>query len=131
MKTDLYTKAVLTVIAIALCTLAIQNMNFIQTAKADPQRVLSDEINVNIEHIGGSSVYGSLPVNLKEISGSSFYGSLPINLKEVNGSSVGSSGIPMNLEKVNGSSINMTGIPVNIQAVNGTSVWDAVPVKTK
>ena len=130
MKTDLYTKSILTVIAAALCTLAVQNMNFVSTANAGTKNLLSDEINVNIQHIGGSSIYGALPVNLKEISGSSFSGSLPVNLKEMNGNSL-YSGFPVNIEKVNGASVNMVGIPVNIQGVNGSSIYDAVPVKNK
>ena len=114
MKTDMYTKGILTIIAIALCTIAIQNMNFVNPARAENKNLLSDEINVNIAHIGGSSVNSSLPVNLKEIGGSSFYGSMPVNLKEVNGYS-----------------INANGIPVNIESLNGSSIYDALPVKNK
>ena len=129
MKTDLYTKTILTVIAISLVTLAFQNTKLINDAKADKTnfnsfasvpvnpdgsinvKMMSD-MDVNIHSIGGSSVYGSLPINLKEISGSSFYGSLPINIKEISGSSVSSNGIP-----------------VNIEAVDGQSVYSSIPVK--
>jgi hypothetical protein len=128
MKSDLYSKSVLTVIAVALVALVFQNMrvneahasktdfNKFATVPVNPDgsinvNVISD-MDVNIRSIGGSSVYGALPINLKEISGSSFYGSLPVNVKEISGTAVSSNGLP-----------------VNIEAVNGTSVYSAIPVK--
>ncbi len=36
MKTDLYTKIILTVIAIALCAIVFQNTNFVAPAQASP-----------------------------------------------------------------------------------------------
>lgn len=130
MKTDIYTKTVLTVIAVALVTLVFQNTKLVNEAKADKTnfnkfatvpintdgsinvKLSSDQMDVNIKSIGGSSVYGALPINLKEIGGSSFYGAMPINFKELNGSAISSNGLP-----------------VNITAVNGTSVYSAIPVK--
>ena len=130
MKPDFYTKTVLTIIAVALIILVIQNTTMVNEAKADKTnfnkfatvpvnddgsinvKLISDEMDVNIKSIGGSSVYGALPMNLKEIGGSSFYGSLPVNFKELNGSAISSNGLP-----------------VNITAVSGTSVYSAVPVK--
>jgi hypothetical protein len=128
MKTDLYTKSILTLIAIALVAIALKKDISISPANAgtDFNRFASVPVNpdgsinvklisdmdVNIHSIGGSSVYGTLPVNLKEISGSSFYGSLPVNLKEVSGNGLGSAGLP-----------------VNIEAVDGMSIYSAVPVK--
>lgn len=129
MKTDLYTKSVLSVIAIALLILVLQNSKMVNEAKAEKTNFnsfasvpvnedgsinvkLVEEMDVNIRSIGGNSIYGSLPVNLKEISGSSFYGSLPVNIKEMNGSTV-----------------NSGGLPVNIEAVNGMNIYSAVPVK--
>jgi hypothetical protein len=113
MKTDLYTKSVLTVIAAALVLLVLQHTDFTNEAKASGKdfnsfasvpvnedgsinvRMMSD-MDVNIHSIGGSSVYGALPVNLREISGSS---------------------------------VNSGGIPVNIESVDGMSVYSAIPVK--
>ena len=130
MKTDFYTKTILTVIAVALVTLVIQNTNLVNEAKADKTnfnnfasvpinkdgsinvKLITDEMDVNIRSIGGSSVFGALPMNLKEIGGNSFYGSLPINVKEFNGNVVSSSGFP-----------------INIESVDGMSVYNAVPVK--
>ena len=129
MKTDLYTKTVLTVIAVALVGLFFKNGTIVNEAKADKTnysryasipvnedgsinvKMMSD-MDVNIRSIGGSSVSGTLPINLKEVGGSSFYGTLPINIKEYGGSNVSSSGLP-----------------VNIEALNGMSVYSALPVK--
>ena len=129
MKTDLYTKTVLTVIAVALVGLFFKNGTIVNEAKADKTNYsryasipvnedgsinvkMMTDMDVNIRSIGGSSVYGALPMNLKEIGGSSFYGSLPINLKEYGGSTVSSNGLP-----------------VNIEAVDGTSIYSSIPVK--
>ena len=129
MKTDLYTKSVLTIIAAALLILVFQNVTLVHEAKGDKPNFnkfatipinndgsinvkLVEQIDVNLKSIGGSSVYGELPVNLKEIGGTSIYSTIPVNIKELSGSSVGSNGIP-----------------VNIEAVDGYSVSSAVPVK--
>jgi hypothetical protein len=53
MKTDLYTKCVLTVIAIALTLLALQNTSLVNEAKADP-------VNFNKLPAPG---YATIPVN--------------------------------------------------------------------
>lgn len=130
MKPDIYTKTILTVIAAALVMLVIQNTTIVNEARADKAnfnkfatvpvnndgsinvKLISDQLDVNLKSIGGSSVYGALPINLKEVGGSSVHGALPVNFKEVNGSSISSNGLP-----------------VNITAVNGTSVFSAIPVK--
>ncbi|MES2593020.1 MAG: hypothetical protein V4608_14150 [Bacteroidota bacterium] len=130
MKPDLYTKTVLTVIATALVLLVLQNTIIFNEAKADKinfnsfssvpinpdgsinVKLISEQMDVNIKSIGGSSVYGALPMNLKEISGSSFNGTLPVNFKELGGNAISSSGLP-----------------VNIESVNGVSVYNAIPVK--
>ncbi|MCW3102797.1 MAG: hypothetical protein JWO09_1237 [Bacteroidetes bacterium] len=113
MKTDLYTKGVLSVIAVALVALVIQNIKPVNEAQAGPVNFnsfasvpinedgsinvrMTSDMDVNIHSIGGSSVYGALPVNLKEISGSS---------------------------------LSSNGIPVNIEAVDGMNVYSAIPVK--
>ncbi len=129
MKTDLYTKSILTVIAAALSIIAFREFpiaNRAEASQTDFNKFASVPVNedgsinvkmvsdmdVNIRSIGGSSIYGTLPINLKEIGGSSFYGSLPVNFKEIGGSAVSSSGIP-----------------VNIEAVDGISIYSAIPVK--
>ncbi len=129
MKTDLYTKAVLTVIAIALVALVFKNGTILNDAKAGQTTWsryasiplnedgsinvrMTTDMDVNLKSIGGSSIYGTLPVNLKEVGGSSFYGTLPVNIKECGGSGV-----------------NSNGLPVNIEALNGSSIYSALPVK--
>ncbi len=129
MKTDIYTKTILTIIAIALLALVFKNTTIVNEAKAEKTefsryaniplnedgsinvRMVSD-MDVNIKSVGGSSIYGTIPINLKEVSGSSFYGTLPINIKEYGGSSVSSNGLP-----------------VNIEALNGSSIYSSLPVK--
>ncbi len=61
MKTDSYTKAILTVIAIALITLVVQNFNVIPsvTAKASPNFSNSETVNVNVVSINGRSLFGN------------------------------------------------------------------------
>ncbi|MGB3947033.1 MAG: hypothetical protein WBM13_03545 [Bacteroidia bacterium] len=124
MKTDFYTKLILTVIAVSLVLLVLQNSTVVNEAKADKfnfnkfatvpinddgsinVRLVSEQMDVNVKSIGGSSVYGALPINLKEIGGSSFYGTLPVNLKEISSSSVSSNGLPVNIKAVDGFSVN-------------------------
>lgn len=130
MKTDLYTKTILTVIAAALILLIIQNTTILNEAKAGKTnfnsfasipinsdgsinvKFLTEQMDVNVKSIGGSSVYGTLPMNLKEISGSSFSGAFPVNFKELGGGAIGTNGLS-----------------VNIEAVDGVSIYNAIPVK--
>ncbi len=115
MKTDLYTKTILTVIAGALMLIAFQNTEFFTkananrsisgfaTVPANPDGSINvkftDEMKVNVTSVGGNYVYNSIPINVKELDGSSISGSY--------------------------------GLPVNIKALNGSSIYDAVPVKNK
>lgn len=89
MKTDFYTKLVLTIIALCLTILTLQNIEIIPKAYASgPNNTMipsknyaqvplnadgsidvniksintSDELDVNIDEVGGSSVYRSIPV---------------------------------------------------------------------
>ena len=65
MKTDIYTKIVLTIIAIFLGVLVFQNTTLITTAKADtttaapapiPTATQSAPVEVNITHIDGKKI---------------------------------------------------------------------------
>ena len=65
MKTDIYTKIVLTIIAIFLGVLVFQNTTLITTAKADtttaapapiPSSAQSAPVDVNITHINGKDL---------------------------------------------------------------------------
>ena len=63
MKTDSYTKSILTVIAIALIALVFQNFNVVPavTAKASPSTSTSNSgtIDVNIVSVNGRSFFGT------------------------------------------------------------------------
>ena len=116
MKTDLYTKTILTVIAVALTALAIENTEIFPQANAagsTPPGFATVPVNAD----GSISVRFSetMKVDLTEVSGNYINGVLPVNLKEISGSSINSS----------------YGIPVNIEAVDGSSVYGAIPTKEK
>ena len=91
MKTDFYTKTVLTVIAICLTILVLKEVDLIPKAYANKTynglspninyglvplnsdgsvdvniKSNSDIINVNIEEVGGWSTWGKVPVVIKE-----------------------------------------------------------------
>lgn len=91
MKTDFYTKTVLTVIAICLTILVLKEVDLIPKAYANETynglspninyglvplnsdgsidvniKSNSDIINVNIEEVGGWSTWGKVPVVIKE-----------------------------------------------------------------
>ena len=112
MKTDTYTKAILTVIAVCLTINVIQNLDIIPSAYAadngtenpvveyhlvpvTPNQVMDvrivdintyDEMNVNIK---GIDTYEELKVNLKSIDTTD---ELDVNIDEVGGSWVSSGG---------------------------------------
>jgi hypothetical protein len=84
MKTDLYIKAVLTVIAACLVLLTLQNLRVIPAAQAtapeQPGMMLpvnpdgtvevvikgfDEDLNVNLEKIGGYGCYNGIPVIVK------------------------------------------------------------------
>lgn len=108
MKTDLYTKIVLTIIAVVLSINLLKEFDFIAPAHAGEvsaipaANIASPKIegvmDVNIVRIDGRSIgsYG-LDVNLKGINGSNpSYSTLNVNVKEAGGSSVSSSsGMPV------------------------------------
>ncbi len=84
MKTDLYLKAVLTVIAACLVLLTLQNLRIIPQAQASsPERPglmvpvnpdgtvevvikrFDQDLNINVEKIGGYGCYNGIPVVMK------------------------------------------------------------------
>ena len=113
MKTDFYTKTVLTVIAVALITIAFQNIDFLPKANAGSSGFVSVPVNPD----GSINVKFTeiMKVDVAEVGGNYIYGAMPINIKEISGSSINSS----------------NGIPVNIEAVDGSSIYGAVPTKEK
>ncbi len=79
MKTDLYTKIVLTIIAIALWGFLLKPI-FISESVGASNQVL----DVNIKEIGGRVVYEKiLDVNIERIRGKTLSGStLPVEIKK-------------------------------------------------
>lgn len=69
-KTDLYTKFILTVIAIFLGILVFQNTTVIEKATASPlpmpNRTDSEVIKVDIVKVDGRSVWRYVPVEIKD-----------------------------------------------------------------
>jgi len=87
MKTDIYLKIILTVIAVCLVILTLQNSNLIPSANAGPDnpaaspyalvplnadgtmdvtvKSFQGDLNVNIEKIGGYGCYNGIPVVIK------------------------------------------------------------------
>jgi hypothetical protein len=59
-----YLNCVLTVIAIALTVIVLQNADVIQSVKAAPQY---DVLDVNIKSVGGLPVFGTIPVEVEGV----------------------------------------------------------------
>lgn len=88
MKTDFYTKTVLTIIAVCLSIIVVKDLQLIPTAQANESLPIfntnyglvplnedgsvnvhlksSETINVNIEEVGGRYTRGKVPVVIKE-----------------------------------------------------------------
>ncbi len=114
MKTDLYTKTVLSIIAGALIVIAFKSTDVVTNANAVETTPGFISIPVNPDGSINVKIADNMKVDIAAIGGNSVYGSLPVNMKEISGSSISS-----------------YGLPVNIEAVNGSSIYDALPVKMK
>lgn len=79
MKTDLYTKIIFTLIAIALWGILIKPIFVSENVRASNQ-----VLDVNIKEIGGRVVYEKiLDVNIERIRGKTLSGStLPVEIKK-------------------------------------------------
>jgi hypothetical protein len=115
MKTDLYTKTVLTVIAGALTLIAFQQTEIFTKANASGPMAGFATVPVNPDGSINVKFTETMKVNITEVGGNYIMGAMPINIKEISGSSINSS----------------YGLPVNIEAVDGSSVYGAVPTKEK
>ena len=91
MKTDLYTKVILTVIAVCLVYFVVNQLQIFPTAKASATNLsdknyvsvpvkpdgsidvnvvkMNETVDVNIEEVGGYDTYGKLPVEVKNTVG--------------------------------------------------------------
>jgi len=77
MKIDLYTKVVLTVIAVALWGIFLAP--FFEAMEVGAETGVMD---VNIKQIDGRRVKGVLDVNIAEVSGRNFFEGVPVDVKQ-------------------------------------------------
>jgi hypothetical protein len=78
MIVDLYTKIILSVIAVALLGILLQP--YIST---QPVNASTGVLDVNIKELGGRRVYNTLAVDIKKVNGQSLYRNVvPIEIKE-------------------------------------------------
>lgn len=112
MKPDAYTKVVLTVIAVSLVAIVIQNLNIVQEARADSEKT-------------GSEGYVNLPVNED--------GTIDVRIKDGLADEI----MDVNIVRVAGNS-SRKGLPikpedhslnVNVEEVGGYQVYGAIPTK--
>lgn len=89
MKTDFYTKVVLTVIAVCLIIIVFKNMNFVSVANANPvslpvQKEVMDVRIVGIDYYIKIPVEikssETIPVKIEEVG--SVYRALPVKIKD-------------------------------------------------
>jgi len=114
MKTDLYTKTVLTIIAVCLTINIVQQLNIIPSVyaseKENPATLdfspFTEIIDVRIVDI---NTYDELNVNIKSVD---TYDELKVNIKSIDTSDE----LDVNIDEVGGSWINSGGpIPVTIR----------------
>lgn len=63
MKTDLYTKTILTVIAIALTVIVIKDFKFVESARAST--TMPAEVDVNIKSVDMNAFFYTKPIKVK------------------------------------------------------------------
>ena len=100
MKTDLYTKVILTIIALALVANLFKDIDFVSKAKASPgspaeaqiaptpaNSSLGNVVDINIVSVNGRSIYGNeLPIKIKDevavkIKNSGSFDKIPIEVR--------------------------------------------------
>jgi hypothetical protein len=110
-KTDLYGKIVLTIIA--SCLLLITFNLYFSPKDVTAYQTVQD---VNIKSINGQSLWGDeLPINIKELNGRSINNSMPVDIQSVRGRDLWDNQIPVDIQKVNGSQIYGSEVPVKIK----------------
>jgi len=114
MKTDLYTKSILTVIAVCLTINLVQQLEIIPAAYASEENkktnldlpIVSETIDVRIVDI---NTYDELNVNLKSVD---TYDEVKVNIKGIDTSDE----LDVNIDEVGGSWVNSgSPIPVTIK----------------
>lgn len=82
MKTDFYTKTVLTIIAVALVAMVLQHISIIPEAKAASLSSNYAMIPVNSDGSINVKTEGTVDVNIDEVGSYSCYNKLPVVIKE-------------------------------------------------
>jgi hypothetical protein len=101
-KTDKFTKFLLSIIAIALVAIVVKLYFSPEKAIAGP-----NVMDVNIKYVDGRSVSsGVLSVNLEQVDGRSVSGAIPVSLNALNNSGISSAAIPVELKTVGGTAPN-------------------------
>ena len=78
MKVDLYTKTILTIIAIALCVMLVKPIFVSESVRA-----YNGVLDVNIKQVDGKKVNKVLDVNIEKINGRTYIGSsVPVSIKK-------------------------------------------------
>jgi len=77
MKVDLYTKTILTIIAIALCVMLVKPIFVSESVSA-----FSGVLDVNIKQIDGKRVNKVLDINIEKVNNRTYIGSsVPVSIK--------------------------------------------------
>lgn len=120
MQVDWYTRSVLTVIALSLVALVLQNMKVLPTAKADQAKVTEKALKPQVS-VPATALTpdGSLKVRLQEQLSDKI---LDVNVVRVSGTEV-REGLPVRPFE---HSMN-----VNLEALGGYQVYGSLPVKMK
>lgn len=90
MKTDFYTKAVLTVIAVCLSIIALKQMDIIPDAHANSSSIIQSHAHYGLVPLNAD---GSIDVNIKSSSDK-----IKVNIEEVGGFWVGGSSLPVRMK---------------------------------
>ncbi len=109
-RLDIYSRGVLTVIAVCLLLITI-NIYF----GAKDVNAYENVQDVNIKSINGSSISGGyLPVDLQRIDGSSSK-NLKVDLQSVNGRSIFGDKLPVDIQGINGQFFIGSELPVKVR----------------
>ncbi len=110
MKTDTYTKTILTIIAICLTINVVKDFNFIPTAYANEkelQKPITDVMDVRIVDI---NTYDELNVNLKSVD---TYDEVKVNLKKIETTDE----LDVNIDEIGGGWVSNGG-PIKVKMSN-------------
>ena len=78
MKVDLYTKTILTIIAIALCVMLVKPIFVSESVRA-----YNGVLDVNIKQIDGKRANNVLDINIEKINSRTYIGSsVPVSIKK-------------------------------------------------